>query len=66
MLDSQFLEAAKDGRADDMLELMSEGIDKDFEDYVREVICQFLTVLLHSLEYTGNISDHFVSPRLLT
>jgi hypothetical protein len=34
MLSIQFLEAAKDGRAADMLELMNEGIDKDFEDWV--------------------------------
>ncbi len=33
MLSIQFLEAAQDGRADDMVALMNEGIDKDFVDY---------------------------------
>ena len=34
---NQLLDAARDGRADDMIELMNEGVDKDFQEGVRYV-----------------------------
>ena len=45
MLFIQFLDAAHDGRADDMVRLLNEGIDKDFVDYwVRDLVCWNLAI----------------------
>jgi hypothetical protein len=41
MVPIQFLEAAQDGRADDMVELMNEGINKNYVDWVRNVIRRY-------------------------